>query len=109
MGGGLAKGRRGSAAFPIPDYLLHRGTPRLRAVTGNHGSFQRHGDWDSFGVARRHAMKLPRRQFLHLAAATAALPAISRFAWAQTPDFGRAQPGCSATLRRRDDRDQALS
>jgi tripartite-type tricarboxylate transporter receptor subunit TctC len=29
-------------------------------------------------------MKLPRRQFLHLAAATAALPAVSRFAWAQT-------------------------
>jgi tripartite-type tricarboxylate transporter receptor subunit TctC len=28
-------------------------------------------------------MKLPRRQFLHLAAATAALPAVSRFAWAQ--------------------------
>jgi tripartite-type tricarboxylate transporter receptor subunit TctC len=29
-------------------------------------------------------MKLPRRQFLHLAAGTAALPAASRFAWAQT-------------------------
>jgi tripartite-type tricarboxylate transporter receptor subunit TctC len=29
-------------------------------------------------------MKLPRRQFLHLAAGTAALPAISRFARAQT-------------------------
>jgi len=29
-------------------------------------------------------MKLPRRQFLHLAAAAAALPAVSRFAWAQT-------------------------
>jgi tripartite-type tricarboxylate transporter receptor subunit TctC len=28
-------------------------------------------------------MKLPRRQFLHLAASAAALPAISRFAWAQ--------------------------
>jgi tripartite-type tricarboxylate transporter receptor subunit TctC len=28
-------------------------------------------------------MKLPRRQFLHLAAGAAALPAISRFAWAQ--------------------------
>ena len=27
---------------------------------------------------------MPRRQFLHLAAATAALPAVSRFAWAQT-------------------------
>jgi tripartite-type tricarboxylate transporter receptor subunit TctC len=29
-------------------------------------------------------MKLPRRQFLHLAAGAAALPAVSHFAWAQT-------------------------
>jgi tripartite-type tricarboxylate transporter receptor subunit TctC len=29
-------------------------------------------------------MKLPRRQFLHLAAGVAALPSASRFAWAQT-------------------------
>ena len=29
-------------------------------------------------------MKLPRRQFLHLAAGAAALPVVSRFAWAQT-------------------------
>src|SRR5436190_24041403 len=28
-------------------------------------------------------MKLPRRRFLHLAAGAAALPAMSRFAWAQ--------------------------
>jgi tripartite-type tricarboxylate transporter receptor subunit TctC len=28
-------------------------------------------------------MKLPRRNFLHLAASAAALPAVSRFAWAQ--------------------------
>ena len=28
-------------------------------------------------------MKLPRRNFLHLAASTAALPAVSRVAWAQ--------------------------
>ena len=28
-------------------------------------------------------MKLPRRTFLHLAASAAALPAVSRFAWAQ--------------------------
>src|SRR5258708_2228427 len=28
-------------------------------------------------------MKLPRRNFLHLAAGTAALPAVARFAWAQ--------------------------
>src|SRR5450759_911951 len=36
------------------------------------------------GSGRTDAMKLPRRQFLHLAAAAAALPAVSRFAWAQT-------------------------
>ena len=30
-----------------------------------------------------NAMKLPRRQFLHLAAGAAALPAVSRVAWAQ--------------------------
>ncbi len=29
-------------------------------------------------------MTLPRRQFLHLAAGAAALPAVSRFAWAQS-------------------------
>ena len=28
-------------------------------------------------------MKLPRRRFLHLAAGAAALPTVSRFAWAQ--------------------------
>jgi tripartite-type tricarboxylate transporter receptor subunit TctC len=28
-------------------------------------------------------MKLPRRRFLHLAASAAALPAVSRVAWAQ--------------------------
>jgi len=28
-------------------------------------------------------MKLPRRNFLHLAAGAAALPAVPRFAWAQ--------------------------
>ena len=28
-------------------------------------------------------MKLPRRNFLHLAAGAAALPVVSRFAWAQ--------------------------
>jgi len=29
-------------------------------------------------------MKLPRRKFLHLAAGTAVLPAVSRKAWSQT-------------------------
>src|SRR6476660_5951889 len=32
----------------------------------------------------RWKMKLPRRQFLHLAAGAAALPAVSRRAWSQT-------------------------
>jgi tripartite-type tricarboxylate transporter receptor subunit TctC len=31
-----------------------------------------------------HAMSLPRRRFLQLTAGSAALPAVSRFAWAQT-------------------------
>ena len=35
-------------------------------------------------MRRENAMKLPRRQFLHLAAGAAALPAVSRIAWAQT-------------------------
>jgi len=32
----------------------------------------------------KNSMRLPRRQFLHLAAGAAAIPAVSRFAWAQT-------------------------
>src|SRR5215472_12974398 len=35
-------------------------------------------------IRRITPMKLPRRTFLHLAAGAAALPAMSRFAWAQT-------------------------
>src|SRR5260370_14600194 len=35
------------------------------------------------GISERDVMKLPRRNFLHLAAAAAPLPAVSRFAWAQ--------------------------
>ena len=34
-------------------------------------------------------MKLPRRRFLHLAAGAAALPVVSRFAWAQAVRRGR--------------------
>ena len=34
-------------------------------------------------ISERDVMKLPRRQFLHLAAGAAALPAVSRIAWAQ--------------------------
>jgi tripartite-type tricarboxylate transporter receptor subunit TctC len=35
------------------------------------------------GISERDVMKLPRRQFLQLAAGAAALPAVSRVAWAQ--------------------------
>jgi len=35
------------------------------------------------GISERDAMKLPRRNFLHLAAAAAALSAMSRIARAQ--------------------------
>src|SRR5262245_2582968 len=35
-------------------------------------------------IFKEGAMKLPRRRFLHLAAGAAALPAVPRFAWAQT-------------------------
>src|SRR5262245_63985666 len=35
------------------------------------------------GISERDAMKLPRRQFLHLTASAAALPAVSRIARAQ--------------------------
>jgi tripartite-type tricarboxylate transporter receptor subunit TctC len=41
-------------------------------------------NWDSFGAYWGHAMKLQRRQFLHLAAGAVALPAVSRLAQAQT-------------------------
>src|SRR5499425_3861094 len=37
----------------------------------------------SLAFQRGTLMKLPRRQFLHLAAGAAALPTASRFAWAQ--------------------------
>ena len=35
------------------------------------------------GISERDVMKLPRRQFLHLAAGAAALPTVSRVTWAQ--------------------------
>ena len=42
-------------------------------------------DISAYTCARRwgQLMELPRRQFLRLASGTAALPAVSRFAWAQ--------------------------
>src|SRR5262249_28922080 len=61
--------------------------PQARAHDGR----RRHGDeraGQRFGVHRApagglNAMTLPRRRFLHLAAGAAALPTVSRFAWAQ--------------------------
>src|SRR5262249_758703 len=39
--------------------------------------------WPVVAQAQRVEMKLPRRRFLHRGAGAAALPAVSRFAWAQ--------------------------
>src|SRR5262245_22679090 len=39
--------------------------------------------------AVKQMMKLPRRKFLHLAAGAAALPSVSRAAWAQAYPSGR--------------------
>jgi hypothetical protein len=63
---------------------MHRSEWPRSAITENRGSFQRHGDWDRFGVASEHAMKLPRRNFLRLAAGATALPDVSRIAKAQS-------------------------
>src|SRR5216684_2354454 len=82
-GGGAEDAGRSSRELSIPDDFPRR-SELVRSQTGNRGSFQRHGDWDSFGVARGRAMNLPRRHFLHLAAGAAALPAVSRLAWAQS-------------------------
>jgi tripartite-type tricarboxylate transporter receptor subunit TctC len=81
-GGGAEDAGRSSRELSIPDDFPRR-SELVRSQTGNRGSFQRHGDWDSFGVARGRAMNLPRRHFLHLAAGAAALPAFSRTARAQ--------------------------
>src|SRR5215471_384077 len=42
-----------------------------------------HFDCGTVSTIGRDRMKLPRRQFLHLAAGAAALPAVSRITWAQ--------------------------
>ena len=44
---------------------------------------KRHGNWSLMSIMG-HAMKLPRRSFLHLAAGAAALPTAARIAQAQT-------------------------
>src|SRR5262245_56929340 len=52
-------------------------------------TYRRRLEWRVVGrrAARRDAMRLPRRQFLHLAAGVTALPAVSRIARAQAQDF----------------------
>jgi len=42
-----------------------------------------HFDCGTVSTIGRDRMKLPRRTFLHLAAGAAALPTVSRFAWAR--------------------------
>src|SRR5262245_31859867 len=58
----------------------------LQAVSG---TYRRRLERHAVGrrAARRDPMKLPRRQFLHLAAAATALPTVSRRARAQAQDF----------------------
>jgi hypothetical protein len=50
----------------------HQGREHQRELANRRERFQ-----------KENAMKLPRRNFLHLAAGAAALPAIPRIAWAQ--------------------------
>src|SRR5712672_397239 len=71
--------------LPVRSTAQGIGLPRLRVCPRNgcRSPFLITGNWDSFGVARGHTMKLPRRSFLHLAAGVAALPAVSRIARAQ--------------------------
>src|SRR5262249_14526502 len=62
-------------------------TTRPRSRSGGRSSRQRTSRENKSGsrlaFQGSNMMKLPRRNFLHLAAGAAALPAISRFAWAQ--------------------------
>src|SRR5262249_423958 len=59
---------------------------RDREVVAHHqgGEHQRELASSSRAFRKGNAMKLPRRQFLHLAAGAAALSAVSHIAWAQT-------------------------
>ena len=55
----------------------------LSAITEIEAPFRGTGIGLALVSPRGHAMKLPRRQFLHLASGAAALPAVSRIARAQ--------------------------
>ena len=54
-------------------------------MVADHQGRERQGGISRFvtDMLERDAVKLPRRNFLHLAAGAAALPAVSRIAWAQ--------------------------
>src|SRR5262245_56965143 len=67
--------RRRSAPFTKPKSRSGGRSSRRRTSKRNEASRR----WDF----RETLMKLPRRNFLHLAAGAAALPAVSRVAWAQ--------------------------
>src|SRR5438552_3960996 len=54
-----------------------------RGVKSGRSSFSETSLLVAGTLERERVMKLPRRRFLHLAAGAAALPAVSRFAWAQ--------------------------
>jgi tripartite-type tricarboxylate transporter receptor subunit TctC len=54
------------------------------AEMGQKRPYQRQGNWTTLASSKGATVKLPRRQFLHLAAGVAALPAVSRIARAQT-------------------------
>ena len=53
-------------------------------ISGNRASFQSYWKWNSLRIIRVIVMTLPRRRLLQLAAGAAALPAVSRLAWAET-------------------------
>lgn len=53
-------------------------------ISRNRAPFQSYWKWNSLSIVRGIVMTLPRRRLLQLAAGAAALPAVSRLAWAQT-------------------------
>jgi hypothetical protein len=69
--------------------LILFGTPTLRQMVADHQGGEHQGGMSRFvaGISESNAVKLPRRQFLHLAAGAAVLPAVSRTARAQTYPF----------------------
>ena len=81
----LEKATPEQIAATVPeDYYLSDKALYLAAAKANKPIYSLTGLIPAAGM-KKSAMKLPRRrQFLHLAAGAAALPAVSRVAWAQT-------------------------